>query len=67
LFTKAFCKSRLSCAEIEVYHNVRLSQCGHHTSHICRKFYILHTQEFIYWDFAARREIYFLGLDLLPT
>jgi hypothetical protein len=28
LFTKAFCKSRLSCAEIEVYHNVRLSQCA---------------------------------------
>jgi hypothetical protein len=23
LFTKAFCKSRLSCVEIEVYHNVR--------------------------------------------
>ena len=23
LFTKAFCKSRLSCAESEVYHNVR--------------------------------------------
>jgi hypothetical protein len=22
LFTKAFCKSRLSCAETEVYHNV---------------------------------------------
>jgi hypothetical protein len=28
-------------------------------------FYIY--RKFIFWDFAARREIYFLGLDLLPT
>ena len=54
LFTKAFCKSRLSCAEIEVYHNVRLSQCGHHTSHICWKFYILHTQEIYILGFCCQ-------------
>jgi hypothetical protein len=56
-FTKAFCKSRLSCAEVEVYHNVR-----HHMFSeicICRKFYSLLTQEVL----LAGREIYFLGLD----
>jgi hypothetical protein len=38
MFTNVFCKLRLSCAEIEVYHNVR-----HHTFSeicICGKFYI---------------------------
>ena len=38
LFTKAFCKSRLSSAKIEVYHNVR-----HHmfsAIYTCWKFYI---------------------------
>ena len=38
MFTNVFCKSRLSCAKIEVYHNMQ-----HHTFSeicICRKFYI---------------------------
>ena len=45
-----------------VCHNVvtiRHTYAGSFTFYIHRKF--------IFWDFAARREIYFLGLDLLPT
>jgi hypothetical protein len=49
LFTKAFFKSRLSCAAIEVYHNVR-----HHT--------LTSTGKFYFSILLAEREIYFLGL-----
>jgi hypothetical protein len=42
---KAFCKSRLSCAEIEVYHTV--------LHHACSEIYICRT--FLFSDFDARK------------
>ena len=57
MFTKAFCKSRLACAAIEVYNiNVR-----HHTFseiYMCRTFYIWLAQEIFIFGFYYQEEKY---------
>jgi hypothetical protein len=53
LFTKAFCKSRSSCAEIGVYHNVRHHICSLKSTYAGRFIFDLHMKFFL--DFAARK------------
>jgi hypothetical protein len=57
LFTKAICKSRLSCAKIEAYHIVQ-----HHWSFL----FDLYTGNFYFWILLPGRQIYYLGLVVLP-